>query len=86
MLNFLKLLASVFTKHVPSNSGAGEVNAVDWVKLLRGALFAGIGAVVAFFQEHITGLDLGAYTAFIVPAVAAALEWVTRWLKDNKVD
>lgn len=56
----------------------------DVVGVLRQALLVGVSAALAVIADKLGGLDLGPYTALIVPLIITAISTVQKWLASNK--
>ena len=50
----------------------------DWMKVLKGAGLAALGAVVTYAASHIGDMNFGEYTYIIVPAVTVVLNVVRK--------
>lgn len=56
----------------------------DVVSLLKNAFLVAAAAFITAVMSGIGSLDLGAYTAVIIPIVTVALDTVLKWLKNNQ--
>ena len=79
MNNLFKL---IFTS-APSTSVSNTVDKTDVYKASRTALLVGLTAAISYAITNLSGVDLGPYTATILPVIAFGLDFVYRWLKDN---
>jgi|SaaInlStandDraft_2_1057019.scaffolds.fasta_scaffold479683_1 hypothetical protein len=55
----------------------------DVVGLVQTAVLVGLSAAVAYAVDNLGSLDLGVWTAMIVPVVAVGLQGLQKWIKDN---
>lgn len=55
----------------------------DVVHVGKNALLVGLAAVLTYVGENITKIDLGAYSALVVPMVVVLVNTVVSWVKDN---
>lgn len=64
-------------------SGKGSIDWTDVIKLGRDAGIVGGSAAVAYAMSHLTTLNLGESTVWLVPLFAVGLNLLYKWLKDN---
>lgn len=62
-----------------------SLDMTDVVSLLKNAFLVAAAAFITAVMSGIGSLDLGAYTAVIIPIVTVALDTVLKWLKNNEV-
>jgi hypothetical protein len=59
------------------------LNTTDLISVGKNALLVGLAAVLTYFGEHLTKLDLGSMTALVVPVTVVVINTVVKWAKDN---
>jgi hypothetical protein len=64
-------------------SPAFSLNTSDLVAVGKNAVLVGIAAVLTYLGDNIGKLDLGAYSALVVPIVVVAINTATKWVRDN---
>lgn len=60
-----------------------SLNKDDVIKVSKNALFVAVAAGLAYIGQHVSNVDLGPATAFVVPVIAMCLNTVVQWAKDN---
>lgn len=55
----------------------------DVVNVGKNALLVGLAAVLTYVGENVTKIDLGPYSALVVPMVVVLVNTVVNWAKDN---
>lgn len=55
----------------------------DVVHVGKNALLVGLAAVLTYVGENVTKIDLGSYSALVVPIVVVLVNTVVNWAKDN---
>jgi hypothetical protein len=73
---------AVPTTTVPAGAPAGQLNAVDWKKVLKGLAIAIGGAVVIYAYDFITNNPLG-WSPFAVAMASSAINLIKIWVQDN---
>lgn len=58
-------------------------NSEDWWKTLKGAVIAGLGALIAFLLARVTQLNFGQFTYVLIPIISALLNAAQRFLSDH---
>jgi hypothetical protein len=56
----------------------------DIKSLAVGALIAGIGALVTFIAENISGVNFGQWTFIVIPAVGVLVNAIRKWIGTAK--
>jgi hypothetical protein len=82
MLDFIKKIANSINTPA-ATSDAGIVNKTDIKSILIKAGISGVAAVAAVLANNLAGLDLGQYTALVVPVIYSALTALQKWAADN---
>ena len=67
-------------------SEAFSLNTSDLVSVGKTAVLVGLAAVLTYLGDNIGKLDLGSYSALVVPIVVVAINTATRWVKDNTLE
>lgn len=60
-----------------------EFDKNDMVAVLKNAALVGLAAVLTYFGENLSKVDLGTMGPLVVPVVALALDSVVKWAKNN---
>lgn len=63
-----------------------SLNLTDVVGLLKNALLVAVAAFITAVVNGLAHLDLGEYTALIVPMVTVFLDTILKWVKNNAKD
>lgn len=63
-----------------------SIDMVDVFSLLKNALLVALAAFLTALINGLGNLDLGAYTALVIPMVTVILDTVVKWAKDNQKD
>ncbi len=61
-----------------------SLDMTDVVSLLKTAFLVAAAAFITAVMNGLGSLDLGVYTAMIIPVVTVFLDTVLRWLKNNQ--
>lgn len=59
---------------------------IDWTdtkKVTRDAAIVGGAAAVAYMMSHLSGMNFGEASVWLIPAISIALNFAYKWLKDN---
>ena len=59
------------------------LNASDLIKVLKNGLLVAVAAFLTYIANNLQAIDLGQYTALIIPIVALVLDTIVKWAKDN---
>ena len=59
------------------------LNAGDLIKVLKNGLLVAVAAFLTYVANNLQAIDLGQYTALIIPIVALVLDTIVKWAKDN---
>ena len=65
------------------NSKAFSFNKSDLLIVLKNAALVGLAAVLTYFGENLTKIDLGPMWLMVVPVVSTLIDSVVRWANDN---
>lgn len=60
-----------------------SLDLTDVTSLFKNALLVAIAAFLTALANGIGNLDLGNYTALIIPMVTVALDTLLKWVKNN---
>lgn len=60
-----------------------SLDMVDVWSLLKNALLVAVAAFLTALMNGLGNLDLGQYTALIIPMVTVVLDTVIKWAKNN---
>jgi hypothetical protein len=60
-----------------------SLDMIDVWSLLKNALLVAVAAFLTALMNGLAHLDLGEYTALIVPMVTVVLDTVIKWAKNN---
>lgn len=85
-MSFWTTLKNVFVKKVPETSAAGELNTVDYAKIVRDLLVGCAIASVGFIVEYLGAIDfssigLGAWAPALVPVILTGLRYLLQKMK-----
>ena len=59
------------------------INAGDLVKVLKNGLLVALAAFFTYVMNNLHIVDLGQYTALLIPIVTLVLDTVVKWATDN---
>ena len=59
------------------------LNAGDLIKVLKNGLLVAVAAFLTYIANNLQVIDLGQYTALLIPIVALVLDTIVKWAKDN---
>ena len=82
MLDFFKKLV-LTSKN--DTSPANSLDKTDWGKIVRETLVAAASAGLTVLINYEGSLDLGPYTALLMPGVHFVLTAALKWVRDNSV-
>lgn len=60
-----------------------NLDAGDLIKVLKNGLLVAVAAFLTYIMNNIQVIDLGQYTALLIPIVTLVLDTVIKWAKDN---
>ena len=60
-----------------------SLDLTDVASLFKNALLVAIAAFLTALANGVGSLDLGNYTALIIPMVTVALDTLLKWIKNN---
>lgn len=63
-----------------------NLDAGDLVKVLKNGLLVAMAAFLTYIMNNIQVIDLGQYTALLIPIVTLVLDTIIKWAKDNSQD
>ena len=66
-----------------TGSPAGQLNKAELIKVGKGALIAGLGALLAFVGQYLSGVDWGQWTFVSVALGAILVNWARLFFTDN---
>lgn len=64
-------------------SKAFSLNKEDLLKVLKNAALVGVAAVLTYFGENLTKIDLGPIGVMLVPVVTVVIDSAIKWVRDN---
>lgn len=59
------------------------LNAGDLIKVLKNGLLVAVAAFLTYIANNLQAIDLGQYTALLIPIVALVLDTIVKWAKDS---
>ena len=62
------------------------LDAGDLIKVLKNGLLVAVAAFLTYIANNLQAIDLGQYTALLIPIVALVLDTIVKWAKDNTDD
>lgn len=83
-MGFLKSLKDVFLGSKTDTSGQGKVNSTDLAKIVRNASLAGVAAALSEVLKTVDPSMFGMYQPLVILGITAALDFVTKLVKNNK--
>lgn len=60
-----------------------SLNLTDVMSLFKNALLVAVAAFLTALANGVGNLDLGQYTALIIPMVTVALDTLLKWIRNN---
>jgi hypothetical protein len=60
-----------------------KINTGDLIKVLKNGLLVAVAAFITYIMNNLHVIDLGVYTALVIPIVTLVLDTVVKWAKDN---
>ncbi len=88
MNEFMKTVLKSWTSGIRSKSATGELDEVDWAKIVRNTLqVAGSAALASgagYLGNELLNLDWGTVSIFAIPVIHFILDTITKKLQSNK--
>lgn len=60
-----------------------KINTGDLMNVLKNGLLVAVAAFITYIMNNLHIIDLGAYTALVIPIVTLVLDTIVKWAKDN---
>ena len=60
-----------------------KINTGDLLNVLKKGLLVAIAAFITYIMNNLHIIDLGTYTALVIPIVTLVLDTIVKWAKDN---
>ncbi len=60
-----------------------KINTGDLINVLKNGLLVAVAAFITYIMNNLHIIDLGTYTALVIPVVTLVLDTVVKWAKDN---
>jgi len=60
-----------------------KINTGDLMNVLKNGLLVAVAAFITYIMNNLHIIDLGTYTALVIPIVTLVLETIVKWAKDN---
>jgi hypothetical protein len=60
-----------------------KINTGDLLNVLKNGLLVAVAAFITYIMNNLHIIDLGMYTALVIPIVTLILDTVVKWAKDN---
>lgn len=60
-----------------------KINTGDLMNVLKNGLLVAVGAFITYIMNNLHIIDLGTYTALVIPIVTLVLDTIVKWAKDN---
>lgn len=60
-----------------------KINTGDLVSVLKNGLLVAVAAFITYIMNNLHIIDLGTYTALVIPIVTLVLDTIVKWAKDN---
>jgi hypothetical protein len=64
-------------------SSSFTLNTTDLISIGKNAILVGLAAVLTYFGENLSKIDLGNMSALVVPIVVVLVNTLVKWAKDN---
>ena len=88
MNEFMKQILKSWTSGIHSKSPSGQLDEVDWAKIVRNTLqVAGSAALASgagYLGNELLNLDWGTVSLFAIPIIHFALDAITKKFKNNQ--
>ena len=60
-----------------------KINTGDLMGVLKNGLLVAVAAFITYIMNNLHIIDLGTYTALVIPIVTLVLDTIVKWAKDN---
>lgn len=60
-----------------------KINTSDLLNVLKNGLLVAVAAFITYIMNNLHIIDLGTYTALVIPIVTLVLDTIVKWAKDN---
>ena len=60
-----------------------KINTGDLMNVLKNGLLVAVAAFIKYIMNNLHIIDLGTYTALVIPIVTLVLDTIVKWAKDN---
>lgn len=60
-----------------------KINTGDLMNVLKNGLLVAVAAFITYIMNNLHIIDLGTYTALVIPIVTLVLDTIVKWAKDN---
>lgn len=60
-----------------------KINTSDLLNVLKNGLLVAVAAFITYIMNNLHVIDLGTYTALVIPIVTLVLDTIVKWAKDN---
>lgn len=60
-----------------------KINTGDLMSVLKNGLLVAVAAFITYIMNNLHIIDLGTYTALVIPIVTLVLDTIVKWAKDN---
>jgi len=60
-----------------------KINTGDLINVLKNGLLVAVAAFITYIMNNLHVIDLGVYTALVIPIVTLVLDTIVKWAKDN---
>lgn len=63
-----------------------SIDMTDMVSVLKNALLVALAAFLTAIMNNLHVIELGQYTALLIPVITLILDTIIKWTKNNKVE
>ena len=60
-----------------------KIDTGDLMNVLKNGLLVAVAAFITYIMNNLHIIDLGTYTALVIPIVTLVLDTIVKWAKDN---
>ncbi len=60
-----------------------KINTGDLLNVLKNGLLVAVAAFITYIMNNLHIVDLGVYTALVIPIITLVLDTIVKWAKDN---
>ena len=60
-----------------------KINTGDLLNVLKNGLLVAVAAFITYIMNNLHIIDLGMYTALVIPIITLVLDTIVKWAKDN---